>query len=115
MIRTLSWIPRGAGYYVEPVSRYQIREDNGTWVLSSGRSVVRHFRTLKQAQDAAQQQEATGDHGGVDWTAMSKGQVLRDERGWVILCRPNYGVWREVAGPFNTRRLAREALKLARR
>jgi len=113
MRRTLSWIAKSAGYHVGASRHYQICQDEGTWVLTSNRSLVRHFSTLREAKRAAENQEATGDQGRVDWTAISEGQIVQGETGWVILYRPEHGVWREVAAPFDTRHQARQVLETA--
>ena len=67
MRRTLSWIAKSAGYHVDASRHYQICQDEGTWVLTSNGSLVRHFSTLREAKRAAENQEATGDQGRVDW------------------------------------------------
>lgn len=113
MRRTLSWIAKSAGYHVDASRHYQICQDEGTWVLTSNGSLVRHFSTLREAKRAAENQEATGDQGRVDWTAISEGQMVQGETGWVILYRPEHGVWREVAAPFDTRHQARQVLETA--
>ena len=79
MRRTLSWIAKSAGYHVDASRHYQICQDEGTWVLTSNGSLVRHFSTLREAKRAAENQEATRDHGQFwfDWTAVSQGEVVQ--------------------------------------
>ena len=81
MRRTLSWIAKSAGYHVDASRHYQICQDEGTWVLTSNGSLVRHFSTLREAKRAAENQEATGDQGRVDWTAISEGCGPTAHRG----------------------------------
>ena len=81
MRRTLSWIAKSAGYHVDASRHYQICQDEGTWVLTSNGSLVRHSSTLREAKRAAENQEATGDQGRVDWTAISEGCGPTAHRG----------------------------------
>ena len=115
MRRTLFWIAKSAGYHVDASRYFQICQDEGTWVLTSNGSLVRHFSTLREAKRAAENQEATREHVRCDsMDVVSQGEVVQRENGWVILYKPQYGVWREVAGPYRTRYHARQVREIAR-
>ena len=115
MRRTLFWIAKSAGYHVDASRYFQICQDEGTWVLTSNGSLVRHFSTLREAKRAAENQEATREHVRCDsMEVVSLGEVVHRENGWVILYKPQCGVWREVAGPYRTRYDARQVREIAR-
>ncbi len=114
MERPLLWITMSAGCHVDASRQYQICQDEGTWVLTSTRSLVRHFPTLRDAKLAAEDEEATKHHERFDSLEMvAQGEVVKRQSGWVILHKPQHGVWREVAGPYRTRCHAREVREIA--
>ena len=48
------------------------------------------------------------DFANYDFT---RSQIVRDERGWCLIVRDRYGCWAHVAGPFRSRREARDKLR----
>lgn len=104
-----NWECVEAGWYIDGTRRYTIYQDQGAWVLCGRDSLVQYFSSLGGAKSGADKL-VTGVSVAADAATISSGHIVHGTYGWVILHRPQHGVWKEVAGPFRSRSEARQFL-----